>query len=125
MTPLWLSLDAQLALRKLEEAGKVMEGIASHVVGYDDANCRHALVWIKKSASEVVFAKTAARAQSFPADLSDLVIQIATIKLHETVKRVLAGTLQGTSIEEFEAVLKKHKLLRLGSCFARGAVVLD
>jgi len=91
--PYWLSLDVQMALQQLHDAGRIGQMVPSHHVGMDsEGNCR-CLSWIVMDARTVLFTLTGMRAQRMRAVCeSELVSKLAMFDLYAKVQQVLGGT---------------------------------
>lgn len=119
--PMWLSLDAQLALQRLRTEGKVIDRVPSFTVSTDDRGAYHGLFWLRVTPSKLVVVTTGARAQAFPVSLLELVEQVGIIKVHDGVQQVLAGHRKAKAPQDLEQLLQRHKRLKLACAFGHGS----
>lgn len=116
--PYWLSLDAQIMLKKMKDTGTIPDGIPSHWTGYDkDGNC-HCIAWIKVHESRYLVTTTGMRAQRFPIMQSDVLSQIAVIDLFEKAKEYFVGKSKWVPSEKLNGVLKEFTSKYRMSSFA-------
>jgi len=123
--PYWLSLDIQLELQKLHNAGRIGQMAASRYVGTDDAGNYRCLAWLVIDATRVLAVTTGMRAQRFPAVCkSELIGMLSMFDLRTRLHEVLAGNVGGVKdrsrffAEELPAFEKKYEMCHVTSCGA-------
>lgn len=90
--PYWLSLDVQVAIRKLYDSGRVAQMAPSHYVGVDQRGNYRCISWIGFAPNDVVWVKTGMRTQRFRGVCeSELLSMLAMFDLFEELKRKLRG----------------------------------
>lgn len=90
--PYWLSLDIQMAIKKLHERGRVAQMAPFHFVGLDEQENYRCISWLRISKKRFVRVSTGMRAQDFPAvSKAELISMLAMFDLFEHVKKALSG----------------------------------
>lgn len=107
--PFWLSADAQIALQRLYNEGRITEPIPSDYIGIDSENNYRALAWIEISDGQFAAISTGMRAQNFPIVVSDLLSQIAICDLHSRVLAVIDGGARTVPAATFESTLREFE----------------
>ena len=88
--PYWLSVDLQLRVRKLYDAGRIAQIAPNHWVGEDPKGNLRCISWLFIDADSCVFIETGMRGHDFPAvSCSDLLSQLAMYDLYDRLMNVL------------------------------------
>ncbi len=105
--PYWLSLDVQVAIQKLYDAGRVAQMGISHYVGVDQRGNYRCISWVGVAPNDVVWITTGMRAQRFSGVCeSELVSMIAMFDLFEELKKKLrAGSEAVGDKRQFQSAL--------------------
>ena len=90
--PYWISLDANLAIRKLHKEGKLLYPSSSGLIGRDKNDVIRGIEFVEVTETHGLFVTSAMRPQDFPILFSDLLGELLLIFLFEEVERFLAGT---------------------------------
>ncbi|WP_437745535.1 DUF2726 domain-containing protein [Sorangium sp. So ce1504] len=107
--PLWLTIEVQMEIQALREAGKCIQSAPSFIIGADDKDNCHALAWMKITPETGVYATTGMRNQLFPVAPGDALQQIVIFDLHHELRRTLSGEAQPLPWEQITLRIKAHQ----------------
>ena len=106
--PMWISADPKIKIQRLRQAGRCRDGAPSYWIGADDRDNYHALMWLSIDETQWVLVKTAARNQSFPVDLSELITEILSFDVLRALEDVLNGKAQAITADDLNGVVKDY-----------------
>jgi hypothetical protein len=122
--PYWVSLDLQVNIQKLFDAGKIVQMSPSHWIGADKRGNLRCIAWLFAKEDECLFIETGMRQHRFPAvDCSDILSQLAIYDLHDALLLTLNGQKQLAPGSELDARLghyeKHYEMYSSSSCSVR------
>jgi hypothetical protein len=119
--PYMLAGAARERLRRMSAAGRILDPCSSGFIGYDADEVIRGMHYIRVSATEGVFVKSAMRPQFFPILFSDLLDEILSLQLEAEVRRWLAGEVSSTPLVDVQAEFRRlSKSLKLGQAHSYG-----
>jgi hypothetical protein len=107
--PLSLSQDIIDAIFQLHFQGKVFHPGPSHIVAVDTKGNYRAIVYLVVTPEHVIVAETGMRAQRFPIDESELVIDIALHELDADLNRYLRGEAVAIHRHSLKALTERYQ----------------
>ncbi|MEN5229745.1 DUF2726 domain-containing protein [Brevundimonas naejangsanensis] len=119
--PYMLAGAARESIRSMNAEGRIIDPCSSGFIGYDADEVVRGMHYIRVSATEGVFVKSAMRPQFFPILFSDLLDEILSFQLEAEVRRWLAGEVPSTPLADIHAEF--HRLsesLKLGQSHSYG-----
>lgn len=119
--PYMLAGAARDRLHRLSAKGRILDPCSSGFIGYDATEVMRGMHYIRVTATEGVFVKSAMRPQFFPILMSDLLDEILSVQLEAEVRRWLAGEVAATPLADVQAEFRKlSKSLTLGQSHSYG-----
>ncbi len=110
--PLWLSRKVRGKLFNLGIQRKIQDIIPSFIVWADEPNnLYHGIAWIKIDESTTAIAKTQIKNQNFPVPIFELLTDMVTIQLYDTLKEILNDERPPVLHEELDAEVSHYDSL--------------
>ena len=104
--PLWLSAEPLIAIGKLAEAGKCVDGVPSFFIGYDENHVYRGMAWLAIDNQCGVLTSTAMRCQRFPVLECDALHEILIFQIHDLLLDVINGSELATPLPDIDRKTK-------------------
>ena len=107
--PYWFSAKPRIRLRQLHKRGLIIDPSSSGFIGHDENDVMRGIDYIRLTATDGTYVRTAMRPQQFPMMRSDLLGEILSVQLAERVTSCLRGKTAPTPLTVVDAILERMR----------------